>query len=199
VPEWVRHDNTAARAQAILRKVIKNHPMTLRIQHELVDEKKDISETGAAVELDRQMAELIQKHKKDLVEIQKEMATALAEKDEETRKELDAVRRDLEANVEKISKDRERLAGEYEQVRKEAQERMNAMRQDLDREKSEREANRLEYERLQREYERRHDMSQAQQATLMQQIQEMKNRPIRRSGFFESLGNAVGALFTGRF
>jgi len=91
--------------------VIKNDPTTLKIQQELVDDRKDIDDTEAAVELDRQLVGVILQYKKDLVEIQKEMAVALAEKDHETRKELDAVRRDLEANVDRISKFRERWHG----------------------------------------------------------------------------------------
>jgi hypothetical protein len=51
----LRHENTRDSALNILRQIIQNHPVTLQIQREMVDEKKDISQTVAADELNREI------------------------------------------------------------------------------------------------------------------------------------------------
>lgn len=44
----LRHDNTFESITKIIGSVIQNHPLPLQIQCELVDEKKDISQTAPA-------------------------------------------------------------------------------------------------------------------------------------------------------
>ena len=43
----VRHHNTVESAQDIVRRIVANNPVVLRIQWELADEQKDITETAA--------------------------------------------------------------------------------------------------------------------------------------------------------
>jgi hypothetical protein len=50
-----RHNNDVQSAQAIIYSIIENQPRTLRIQHELVDLGKDISQTAAGEELNRML------------------------------------------------------------------------------------------------------------------------------------------------
>ncbi|KAJ7476013.1 P-loop containing nucleoside triphosphate hydrolase protein [Mycena latifolia] len=69
----LRHDNDAASTQAILHYLVGNQPRALRIQRELVDQGKDISQTAAGEELDRELAEQINRHKQEIVVLQKEM------------------------------------------------------------------------------------------------------------------------------
>ncbi|KAJ7455268.1 P-loop containing nucleoside triphosphate hydrolase protein [Mycena galericulata] len=85
----LRHDNDAASAQAILHYLIGNQPRALRIQRELVDQGKDISQTAAGEELNRELAAQIARHKQEMAVLQKEMREAIREKDEETKKELE--------------------------------------------------------------------------------------------------------------
>ena len=49
--QMARHNNTAASAENIILLVLDNHPLPLRIQVELVHERKDISDTSAGEEL----------------------------------------------------------------------------------------------------------------------------------------------------
>ena len=84
-----RHDNTHQCAQDLVRMIMKNRPQALRIQRELVDERKDITETLVGEELGRERAELVKKHKSELQEIQDEMREALARRDLQTKKELE--------------------------------------------------------------------------------------------------------------
>ena len=46
-----RNWNSSVSAQNVIRLVLNNHPIPLRIQRELVDERKHISETSASEEL----------------------------------------------------------------------------------------------------------------------------------------------------
>ncbi|EEC00079.1 hypothetical protein MPER_00057, partial [Moniliophthora perniciosa FA553] len=49
--QLVRHDNTTKTARAILLHLIENKPLPLRIQTELVDQGKSLSQTAAGAEL----------------------------------------------------------------------------------------------------------------------------------------------------
>jgi len=69
-----RHDNTPASAYKILRTIIINHPLSLQIQRELVDEKKDISETSAGKELNKEWEEQMERHRKEMETLQEDMA-----------------------------------------------------------------------------------------------------------------------------
>ena len=71
--QMLRHGNTVESAHNILRHIIQNHPLPLKIQRELVDEKKDIGETAAAQEVESQIHELIQKHQTEMKQLQEEM------------------------------------------------------------------------------------------------------------------------------
>ena len=69
----LRHENTVQSAHNILGHIISNHPLSLQIQRELVDQKKDISQTSAGAELNRELMEQIQKHKTEMRTLQEEM------------------------------------------------------------------------------------------------------------------------------
>jgi len=69
----VRHDNTAKTAHTILRHIIHKRPLPLRIQTELVDEKKKLLETVAGEELNREMLELTRKQEAEIKQLQDEM------------------------------------------------------------------------------------------------------------------------------
>ncbi len=72
--QLLRHDNTAKTAHNILRYIIHNRPLPLRIQIELVDEKKKLLETVAGEELNREMLELTRKQEAEIGQLQEEMA-----------------------------------------------------------------------------------------------------------------------------
>jgi hypothetical protein len=60
-------------AHNVLRHILENNPLSLQIQRELVDEKKDISQTAAGAELNRELMLQIQRHKEEMKELQAEM------------------------------------------------------------------------------------------------------------------------------
>lgn len=192
----VRHDNSQESAQNIIRAIMRNHPQVLRIQRELVDEHKDISETGAGEELGKELAELARKHKQELQEIQEQMEAALEERDMETKKELEEYQKKLQGEMEKAEKDRERLSKEYADEKKRSDAQIAQMRRDLEAEKKASQERREELARLNEELRNNAKLSTEQQTELRKRIDDLQRRP---KGFFGLLGDAFGALFTGRF
>lgn len=191
--EMLRHENTLSSAQAILMHLINNNPMTLRIQKELVDEGKDITQTDAGVELDRELAALMEKHKREMADIQEQMAEAIAEKDMETKKELEQVRQELENNMRQIETDRDRLSREYAQEKERADERMKEVMAALEVEKAERLERQKEIARLQDRLDNDAKASAEERERMRQMIERLESR--RSGGFFSKIGRGIDRLF----
>lgn len=182
-----RHTNTVDSAQAILLRLIHNKPVTLRIQRELVDEGKDISETTAGQELLREQNALIDKHTAQLAEIQKDMEEALSAKDEESRGELEDARREVLESIKKIQHDRDRLSREYVRQKSAAAVRVRealrvAQRDDQERIQAERELQRLNEQLI-----RNRRASQAERESMMRQIQALQEQQATRRNPLRSL------------
>ena len=108
-----RHENTVPSAEDIIRRILNNHPLPLRIQEELVNERKDISETGAGEELSRELNAQIRKHQQEMRVLKEEMEQAMRDKDEETRRELEIETRRMQKEVERFQNDARRLESDY--------------------------------------------------------------------------------------
>lgn len=188
----LRHNNTAESAAAILMHLINNTPLTLRIQRELVDEKKDISQTAAGAELDRELVKLMEKHKREMAETQEQLARAIAEKDLETKEELEAVRKELEDNMRQIEADRDRLSREYRQEQARADWEMNALKAALEAEKAERVERQKETERLKEQLAHDTQASAEERAQMMRRIEELQQGI---GGYFAKLGRHIDRLF----
>ena len=96
--QMVRHHNTEQSAHDVIRRIMNNHPVVLRIQRELVDEHKDVANTAAGEAIDRELKEAARRHEAELKKAEEERARALKAKEEEARrrKEEDARRREKE-------------------------------------------------------------------------------------------------------
>ena len=108
-----RHENTVTSAQKIIRLVLDNHPIPLRIQVELVDEHKDISETSAGEELTQEINAQIVKHQEEMRVLREEMEQAMKDKDEETRRELEIETQKMQREVERFENDAKRFGSDY--------------------------------------------------------------------------------------
>lgn len=86
--QLVRHDNTLQSAQAILRCLAQKQPKALRIQEELIEERKTLPQTEAGAELAAELRDMMRKHEEEMMELQQEMAEAQATKDREAQMEL---------------------------------------------------------------------------------------------------------------
>ena len=87
--QMARHENTVLSAEKIIRLILGNHPLPLRIQEELVKENKSISETGAGEELNRVLHAQIKKHQEEMFMLREKMERATKDKDEEVRRGLE--------------------------------------------------------------------------------------------------------------
>jgi len=121
-----RHTNTPESAQAILRKILKNKPLALQIQHELIDQGKDIGQTGAGAELNREICTVVARYQRGIKELEKDMQEATEEKDEESRDELEEERRRMQEEMEKLREELAKMKSEFEKARREMEERIKA-------------------------------------------------------------------------
>ena len=121
-----RHTNTPKSARAILRGILDNQPVVLKIQHELIDEHKDIGRTGAGVELKRDILEVEERYKREIQELEMNVRKAVEEKDEETRKEFEEERTRMQQAAEKLRNGLEEMQSKFEEARLEMEARMNA-------------------------------------------------------------------------
>ncbi|KAJ8456741.1 hypothetical protein ONZ45_g18596 [Pleurotus djamor] len=72
--QLLRNYNERGSVMEIITHIAKNHPLTLRIQRELVDEGMSLSQTAAGTELNRELQALVEKHQVELRELREEMA-----------------------------------------------------------------------------------------------------------------------------
>ena len=90
-----RHKKTASSAENVICLILDNHPPSLRIQTELVNE--DITETGAG-ELNRELNSQI---------------TKVENKDEETRRELEIETKRMQSEIARFENDAKKLTTNY--------------------------------------------------------------------------------------
>jgi len=138
--QMVRHHNTAQSAHDIIRMIMKNRPVVLQIQRELVDEHKDIVDTAAGEAVNKELNQQIRRHQAELKAVQEDMLRALEEKDEETRQELEDETRKLQEQMERIKADSEGMASNYSKEKERMEAKIKEMEQEAKRERQRAEA-----------------------------------------------------------
>ena len=108
--QMIRHYNTTESAHNIIRAIIRNHPMVLQIQREMVDEGKAIVDTAAGDVVNREINALIRKHQDEMKKLRDEMLQAMKDKD-------DVTRRELEDERQRMVEERRRLLEQMEMVK----------------------------------------------------------------------------------
>ena len=101
---FFRHEDTTESTHAIIRAILGNKRVPLQIQKEVVDERKQIDETVAGKELRRELDEQVDKHLKQLQELQ-EMLDETEAGDGETRQVLEEEVLRLRGELEVISRE----------------------------------------------------------------------------------------------
>lgn len=127
-----RHDGTAESALEIIRNILKNQPAVLKIQEELIDERKEIGETAAGAELNREIQKVIEKYRKEVKELEESMRRAMRERDEESRRELEEEKRRNEEKMVKLRQESEEMRITYEESQRKMEEKMNAQEAKID-------------------------------------------------------------------
>ncbi|KAF7970791.1 hypothetical protein HWV62_23072 [Athelia sp. TMB] len=196
--QLLRHDGSLASAHAIIEQIVSNHPLALRIQQELVDEHKDISETAAGTELNRELAEqeLVDEHKdisetaagtelnrelaeqarkhaEELRQIREEMQVAIKERDEETRQELEAEAKKLKAEMQRVQTDSQKLAANYNEEKARLEQRMMEISDAAQRSAT---AYQQQMDELHRQLEQRTQASVAERNAIQKQMDDLKRK-----------------------
>jgi len=122
-----RHENTDKSAEAIVRLLIDNNPLPLQIQKELINERKDIVDTNAGRELNRELNGEIRKHQEEIRVLAEEMEQAMRDMDEETRMELEIETQRMREEIERFEDESKRLASDYQREKKAFQARLEEM------------------------------------------------------------------------
>ncbi|KDQ18735.1 hypothetical protein BOTBODRAFT_127665 [Botryobasidium botryosum FD-172 SS1] len=105
-----RLDNTLESAQALIAQVFKLTPVALAIQRECIDEGKALGDTAAGILVNEEIAKLEAKRLADIAQAEEETKIALAEKDVELQKELEADRQAYAQQIEEMKLQRLVLA-----------------------------------------------------------------------------------------
>ena len=169
-----RHTDTPESARKILQTILENEPVVLKIQRELIDESKEIGETGAGEELNREIRVVVEKYQNEIRELEENMRRAAEERDEESWEEQEEEKRRLQEEMEKLRKDSEEMKSKFEEARREMEERISARFEERVR-------------RIQGEYEeeiRKYD----------DLVKELERDRLENASKIMSLGEVVGEL-----
>lgn len=151
----LRHDNTIQSAYDILEQLVRRQPVPLRIQMELVDEKKDISETAAGAELHRQLEEQAEKFEREIEELRREMNDALRLKDFRMETEIREAKEQFEVKLKQVAESRDKLSQLYAQEKQASEEMKKSIKALEDHQK-----------RVEREHEEERQRHRAQIASV---------------------------------
>lgn len=113
----LRHDGTKISARNILQQFLSNRPLSLRIQRELVEERKDITQTAACGELDREFQELRRRQEKELKELREQLEEAKQDNDVKAVEEMEATKKEIQDKLEAVRAQRQRLSEEYQEMK----------------------------------------------------------------------------------
>ena len=125
----VRHLDTTQSAHDIIRILMMNRPVALRIQRELVDERKDLVNTAAGRAVNRELEGQMKQHEAELTRVRDDMMLASKERDVETKKELEEETMRLQERIGKIRKDSEGMSAGYVVEKQRVEARMVATEQ----------------------------------------------------------------------
>ncbi|TFK23615.1 P-loop containing nucleoside triphosphate hydrolase protein [Coprinopsis marcescibilis] len=194
--KMMRHDATAESARDILRDIIKNKPLVLQIQREIVDENKDILQTAAGEELNKDLLEQLRKHEEEMAKMEMDMKEAIREKDEETRKEIEQSQRKLQAEMDRVREESEQLSSRFQDEKDRMDEKMNTMREDYRKEqKAAADKYKLQTASLEEKLKGAASKADAETLALKKELQDLRNRPPPSLGFFSMIGRAVDKIF----
>ncbi|KAL8645934.1 MAG: hypothetical protein Q9226_007073 [Calogaya cf. arnoldii] len=125
-----RHMDNKRSALEIVDYLTKlNQKVVLEIQSQIVDEKKNLQDTGAGLEVERELQEAKIKHAKEKQELEEEKAQAVKDKDVELAEMYRQDSEKLDAAIQKAEKDREALYINYQQMMEQSETRSSRMLQ----------------------------------------------------------------------
>ena len=98
----LRYEDTPESAREILRTIVDMEPVVLKIQQELVDEGKELGQTGAWEALSKEVYEMMIRHKEEIMQLEKSVREATEKKYQDLCQELDEKRKMLQEETERF-------------------------------------------------------------------------------------------------
>lgn len=113
--------DTRDSALHIISALVEANPVVLQIQHELVDQSKNLIDTTAGHTVNEEMKRLEEKYAKEIAKVQEEMQQALADRDSE----LQSVLEESKENYEKLREEAQRAQDALQYERRNEKRRLN--------------------------------------------------------------------------
>jgi predicted small metal-binding protein len=165
-----RHDRGQESGQQILDYLLaRGRKITLDIQHEMIDEGKQLVETNAGREVQADIEKLKEAHKKEMQEIREDMEEAIRSQDTERQEELRAYKAQVNKQMQEAQNQARQLELSREQLRKQLKEEHGREMATL----------RAEVERRQNELERTSRLDAERYETLQRELMSMKDKESR--------------------
>ncbi|KAF8627072.1 hypothetical protein AX17_006411 [Amanita inopinata Kibby_2008] len=194
----LRHNNILMSAQYILKYLVRNRPAALRIQEELVDQKKEISQTAAGKELNKELLEQAERHRKELLTLQEEVEAAIKAKDEETRKELEIETKKLQEEMTRIQQESSSLSANFKKDKLEMEQRMKEIADRAQRDAEEAyKQHQKQMLALQEQLQQTETNMTTERNSLQQRLDRMRDEYNRghSGGVFSMIGRALDSVF----
>ncbi|KAG8788693.1 hypothetical protein FRC12_014310 [Ceratobasidium sp. 428] len=96
-------------AHEVIRMLLGRGTTAMSIQQEIVDEQKELSDTGAGQVLEEELKLVIDRHRAEMQQVKEDMETAVRERDEQTKKELEEWHAQAKLEDEKRTKELESM------------------------------------------------------------------------------------------
>lgn len=123
-----RHDGGFDSASGILTQVLSASQRTvLHIQRQMVDQRRDLDQTDAGMELEAELIQEKQKMQRELAEMKEEMEEAMRERDGEAAKALRKQQLDYEAKIRESNRQREKMRVGFEKMHAEKEKEMRKL------------------------------------------------------------------------
>jgi hypothetical protein len=115
-----RHDNTANSARKIIEELARGSlRVTLDLQDQMVNERRELIETGAGKEIEAELIKEREKWARELKDVRDQMAEAIQLKDMEAEQALEEVKDDYKGRIKRLEQQSQRLHVDSARLHKE--------------------------------------------------------------------------------
>lgn len=121
----VRRGNPGREAtHDVLRMLLGQTPRPARLQQEIVDERRILSETDVGRELEVQLTERVERQQREITDARREIQEALQQRDQQAAEELASYEKEREAEIDELRQHIEILRVGMEEERRRYRERL---------------------------------------------------------------------------
>ena len=119
-----RHDAGRTSGLKIMQYLIdRKRPVTLDIQREMVDQKLQLGQTGAGVEVASEVEKAKQYYDQRLKDLQTQLADALSKQDHDRKEEIEETKAEFESKISRGQEELRRMQADSEQLYEEMKQR----------------------------------------------------------------------------